>query len=177
MENLKSLVQCSQLGSSKALEILLHSFKPLFLSFSRQPRYALIREDVLNICYCDAVKIIKTAGTAECSHFPGYMKKCLTHTLNNAARKAERNAFREGTSLDNVEYLPHLVVNNEDKMLNRLALKDGWRKLSPDEQKILHMYFFQSLNQEAIGKVLGIKQGTVAKELAKALQKLRNLCR
>ena len=60
-----------------------------------------------------------------------------------------------------------------DHMLDMLAVATHWGELSPREQKILLMRFFDSMTQDQIGGQLGISQMQVSRLLSHALGYLR----
>jgi RNA polymerase sigma-B factor len=60
-----------------------------------------------------------------------------------------------------------------DHMLDMLAVAAHWGELSPREQKILLMRFFDSMTQDQIGRQLGISQMQVSRLLSHALGYLR----
>jgi RNA polymerase sigma-B factor len=60
-----------------------------------------------------------------------------------------------------------------DHMLDMLAVATHWGELSPREQKILLMRFFDSMTQDQIGRQLGISQMQVSRLLSHALGYLR----
>jgi RNA polymerase sigma factor (sigma-70 family) len=60
-----------------------------------------------------------------------------------------------------------------DHMLDMLAVATHWGELSPREQKILLMRFFDSMTQDQIGRQLGISQMQVSRLLSRALGYLR----
>ena len=60
-----------------------------------------------------------------------------------------------------------------DHTLDMLAVATHWGELSPREQKILLMRFFDSMTQDQIGRQLGISQMQVSRLLSRALGYLR----
>ena len=60
-----------------------------------------------------------------------------------------------------------------DHMLDMLSVAAHWGELSPREQKILLMRFFDSMTQDQIGRQLGISQMQVSRLLSRALGYLR----
>ena len=71
---------------------------------------------------------------------------------------------------------PDIAVDCEEAehMVSKLAfLKTAIADLPPDLQDIITLRFFEELNSEQIGKVLGLKPTTVRSRLARALGKLK----
>jgi RNA polymerase sigma-B factor len=58
-------------------------------------------------------------------------------------------------------------------MLDMQAVTTHWRELSPPEQKILFMRFYEGMTQDKIGQQLGISQIQVSRLLGRALGYLR----
>lgn len=70
------------------------------------------------------------------------------------------------------ELLP--ADDREEKLLTRLALANGIRKLSPREQKIILLRYVKEQTQSHIAESLGISQVQVSRLEKQILKKLRN---
>lgn len=63
--------------------------------------------------------------------------------------------------------------NTDDLWLERIALKDAVAHLSPREQKILKMRFFQSKTQMEVSEEIGISQAQVSRLEKNALRQIK----
>ncbi len=63
--------------------------------------------------------------------------------------------------------------NTDDRWLERIALKDAVAHLSPREQKILKMRFFQSKTQMEVSEEIGISQAQVSRLEKNALRQIK----
>lgn len=63
--------------------------------------------------------------------------------------------------------------NTDDLWLERIALKDAVSHLSPREQKILTMRFFQSKTQMEVSEEIGISQAQVSRLEKNALRQIK----
>ncbi len=64
-------------------------------------------------------------------------------------------------------------AEDEENARKITFLNEAIAALKPDQQDILTLRFFEGLNSEQIGDVLGMKAATVRSRLARALQKLK----
>ncbi|MDR1616839.1 MAG: SigB/SigF/SigG family RNA polymerase sigma factor [Syntrophomonadaceae bacterium] len=71
-------------------------------------------------------------------------------------------------------FLDTLSRNNQNDMLEKLALKEALTRLSPREQQVLTRRFFKDESQAVIAKSLGISQVQVSRVEKAALLKLKN---
>ena len=63
--------------------------------------------------------------------------------------------------------------NTEDGWMERIALRDGFRKLGPREQEILILRFYDSRTQMDVANMLGISQAQVSRLEKSAISSLR----
>lgn len=64
------------------------------------------------------------------------------------------------------------------EVIHRLELEElrsAIRKLTPEEQKLIYLYYYESWSMEKIGKRFGISKMAVSKRHTKVIKKLREL--
>ena len=54
-------------------------------------------------------------------------------------------------------------INEEEKTVNRLALKEGIEKLKPREKEIIYLRYFKGQTQKDVAKLVGISQVQVCR--------------
>ena len=63
--------------------------------------------------------------------------------------------------------------NSHEQWLQSLSLDEAMEKLSPREQKILHLRFFQGRTQMEVSNEIGISQAQVSRIEKNALRQMR----
>ncbi len=63
----------------------------------------------------------------------------------------------------------------EDKIVNKLLLKDMLQTLNESDQQLIHLRYFVNMTQTEVGKYLGISQVQVSRMEKKILKSMRNL--
>ena len=62
--------------------------------------------------------------------------------------------------------------NEEEKTVNRLALKEGIEKLKPREKEIIYLRYFKGQTQKDVARLVGISQVQVCRIEKQILQTL-----
>lgn len=97
----------------------------------------------------------------------------LAETATAATESIQRETGDEGFSLEDVL----TDTESEEKMVEKIALRQAIATLPEREQMVIRLRFFHSLTQERVSKVLQVSQVQVSRIEKKAVQALRELLR
>lgn len=95
----------------------------------------------------------------------------MAETATAATESIQRQTGEEGFSLENIL----TDTESEEKMVEKIALKQAVSRLPEREQLVIKLRFFHSLTQERVAKVLSVSQVQVSRIEKKALGMLREL--
>ncbi len=95
----------------------------------------------------------------------------LAETATAATESIQRETGEEGFSLEDVL----TDTESEEKMVERIALREAIEKLPERECMVIKLRYFHSLTQERVAKVLSVSQVQVSRIEKKALGHLREL--
>ena len=129
-----------------------------------------------------AIKITRSRLTAalgreptvqEISNQTGFSPEeiAMAETATAATESIQRQTGEEGFSLENIL----TDTESEEKMVEKIALKQAVSRLPEREQLVIKLRFFHSLTQERVAKVLSVSQVQVSRIEKKALGLLREL--
>ncbi|MCX8007592.1 MAG: SigB/SigF/SigG family RNA polymerase sigma factor [Coriobacteriia bacterium] len=96
-----------------------------------------------------------------------------SEAYNFVSLEGDRNSDAQDSTFSILEYIgknDHLIDVVED----RATLAEGLKRLSPVEQQVLYLRFFEGLTQTDIAQRLGISQMQVSRMLRKTLRVLRD---
>ena len=95
----------------------------------------------------------------------------MAETATAATESIQRQTGEEGFSLENIL----TDTESEEKMVEKIALKQAVSRLPEREQMVIKLRYFHSLTQERVAKVLSVSQVQVSRIEKKALGLLREL--
>ena len=109
----------------------------------------------------------------EISHQTGFTPEeiALAETATAATESIQRETGEEGFSLENVL----TDTESEEKMVERIALRQAIEKLPERERLVIQLRFFHSLTQQRVAKVLDVSQVQVSRIEKKAIGLLRDM--
>ena len=109
----------------------------------------------------------------EISRQPGVTPEeiAMAETATAATESIQRETGDEGFTLENI--LPE--TESEEKMLERIALRQAISRLPEREGLVIRLRYFHSLTQERVSRVLQVSQVQVSRIEKKALGILREL--
>ena len=90
-------------------------------------------------------------------------------TATSAAESIQRENGEDGFTLEAVL----TDGNQEEQMIERIALKEAIACLSERERMVINLRFFHGLTQDRAARILGVSQVQVSRIEKKALEKLR----
>ena len=70
--------------------------------------------------------------------------------------------------------LDSITNNNDNINIEKITLKEGLKKLEPNEQKLIRLRYYNELTQTETAKKLNINQVQVSRNESKILKKLKN---
>ncbi len=114
--------------------------------------------------------IVKALSRADSLRQPQYMKTWFYRILLNESM----NHYRRGKRLVPLETVPDAPAPTGDPA-DRLDLYAAIDRLSPQEQAVIRLRFFEDMKLEEIAQVTGANLNTVKSRLYKSLRKLREL--
>jgi RNA polymerase sigma factor (sigma-70 family) len=170
------LVPVAQKGDKKAMEGICIAFRPLILNLGYKKRYAVLEDNVESISYCAIIQLVRNYAGSTYQHFPGYIKKMLIFSLNNAAKKQQRISYYEANSIDGLETLSPLFSDNEEEHnIERIMLEQAIKKMPLQYRQLLKCYYWKNETDKEIGRQMGISQQAVSKMRKKVLQEIRTI--
>lgn len=91
-------------------------------------------------------------------------------TATSAAESIQREAGEDGFTLEAVL----TDGNQEEQLIERIALREAISRLPEREQLVIQLRFFRGLTQEKAAKILGVSQVQVSRIEKRALGNLRD---
>ncbi|HKO99606.1 MAG TPA: sigma-70 family RNA polymerase sigma factor [Pyrinomonadaceae bacterium] len=186
VEELVSLLTHSvQDESSEVFEELIKRFEPLLRLtwkrlISRKPGVPAFE-------YQDFVHDVLVRLFANLSHlrdpkaFPGYFRQIVLSVAYGYLRKQQTELLPSfGDSTDEADRgereSPSAVLTGiDDRILAGYYIRSYLKHLSPREEEIVTLEFFEDLTTKEIAKKLGLRAGAVRATKARAFSKLRSL--
>jgi RNA polymerase sigma factor (sigma-70 family) len=154
--------------------IFRHHFQHLNFLSGRIVYSATESEDiVMNVIY-------KVATSPRQPQTHDHLKRRLYVSVRNEAISYLRHRRQHKNTLSHLSYLhqnpqyPSLRPQHQDREKFLLLLLQEIRRLSPQRQKILMLYFFANKNTREIAKELSISIQTVLNHKARAIRDLQN---
>lgn len=95
----------------------------------------------------------------------------LAEAATAATESIQKESGEEGFSLENILS----DTENEEKMVEKIALRQAIHALPEREQTVILLRYFHGLTQQRVAKVLQVSQVQISRIEKKALQKLRDL--
>lgn len=95
----------------------------------------------------------------------------LAETATADTKSIQRETGEDGFTLENVL----TDTESEDRLLERIALRDAIEKLPEREATVIRLRFFHGLTQDRVAKVLEVSQVQISRIEKKALGHLREL--
>ena len=95
----------------------------------------------------------------------------LAENATAGTESIHKQTGEDGFSLENIL----TDTESEDKMVERIALRQAVEKLPERERTVIRLRYFHSLTQDRTAKVLSVSQVQISRIEKKALQKLREL--
>ncbi len=114
--------------------------------------------------------IVKALSRSDTIRQPDYLKTWFYRILLNESM----NHYRQGRRLVPLDTLPDTPAPAGDHA-GRLDLYAAIDRLSPQEQAIIRLRFFEDMKLEEVAQVTGTNLNTVKSRLYKSLRKLREL--
>ena len=110
---------------------------------------------------------------SEISHQTGFTPEeiALAETATSATESIQRETGDEGFTLENVLS----DTETEEKMVERIALRQAIDALPDREKTVIQLRFFHSLTQQRVATVLNVSQVQVSRIEKKAIGMLREL--
>ena len=91
-------------------------------------------------------------------------------TATSCAESIQRESGDEGFTLEDVL----ATTGEEERILERLALKEALSKLTERERLVIDLRYFHGLTQQRVAAVIGVSQVQVSRIEKKALLTLKN---
>lgn len=66
-------------------------------------------------------------------------------------------------------------TENEEGMIEKMALRQAIRKLPERERKVIHLRYFHGLTQDRVARILSVSQVQISRIEKKAIERLREL--
>ncbi len=95
----------------------------------------------------------------------------LAETATAATESIQRETGEEGFTLENIL----TDTESEEKMVERIALRQAIDKLPEREKQVIQLRYFHSLTQQRVAKVLDVSQVQVSRIEKKAIGMLRDM--
>lgn len=95
----------------------------------------------------------------------------LAEAATAATESIQKESGEEGFSLENILS----DTENEEKMVEKIALRQAIHALPEREQTVILLRYFHGLTQQRVAKVMQVSQVQISRIEKKALQKLRDL--
>ena len=176
-EELQQLLPEARLGNALAIERLCEGFAPLIFKLSyRSTVRKVLGDDAENTAWLWFLEFINTYQDDKYKRFPGLVRRYLIF-------KFVRLMKQQGTKWDKENFSDDISDNNplsgaEDdnylRVLNSLALKQEFAKLTPKRQVILQKYFGCQQTQREIAEFYGCSVRDIGYHKDVAVKQIRD---
>jgi RNA polymerase sporulation-specific sigma factor len=95
----------------------------------------------------------------------------VAEAATGPAESLQRESGEEGFTLENVLG----DFGQEERLVERMALREAIASLPPREQQVIALRFFHSLTQDAAARILGVSQVQVSRLERRAVESLRKI--
>ena len=143
------------------------------------PEYDL--NELRQICYHIILRILSKFVLPEDSqggHILNYINKFLGKRLIDVVDKKNREVSLQSPVGENGLTLEDTLSdptqdNMEDKIAMKADMAAAIKKLTPNQQKVIYMSFYQDMTHEEIAKELGVSRPAVTMSINAATKKLK----
>ena len=141
------------------------------------PKQRITKEMVVNAAFSlaraqgMAAVTVKALAKSDGLRQPEHLKPWFYRILLNESM----NHYRRIRRLVPLEDAPPEVPREGRDPAERLDLYDAIERLTPGEQTIIRLRFFEDMKLEEIARITGVNLNTVKSRLYKSLRKLRDL--
>lgn len=97
----------------------------------------------------------------------------MTESAVSGVESIQQPSGEDGFTLENVL----TDTESEEKMIEKMALRQAVSQLPPRERKVIHLRYFHGLTQERVAKILEVSQVQVSRIEKKAIERLREQIR
>lgn len=95
----------------------------------------------------------------------------MTENAMSTVESIHQSNGEDGFTLENIL----TDTESEDRMLEKLALRQAITKLPEREMKVIHLRYYHGLTQERVARMLEVSQVQVSRIEKKAIERLREL--
>jgi RNA polymerase sigma-70 factor, ECF subfamily len=136
---------------------------------------ALVRFAASQVGWADADDVVSAAvlgvlgGSGEPDDLTAYLYRSVANACHSHWRTVERRSKRETA----FSFAAGHGGPPDDERVD--VLLAGLARLSPQQRAIVHLTYWEDLTPATIGARLGVSEGTVRRQLARARDRLRRL--
>lgn len=140
-------------------------------------------EDVVQDFFSYIISNIEKVRNVECCTLRRFLVMCIRRRCIDALRKRKTKQKHIVGSIDHEEYAFEYVdekASFEETVFNRIAveeLRDAFLKLPDQQQHVLEYKYLLGMTDREIGKILGVRPGTVRSYLARARKAVYQICK
>lgn len=153
-------------GDTEAFNLIYNFHYQMLYNFGKRFLNDSETQDAIHDTFLNILKYKNT--TSEVKNIKAYLFRSLRNQIYKV-KKAAQLDFELNNEIVQVE------DNKQDKELIFKKLKEIIKELSPREQEIIYLKYFQNFNNIEISELLGINYQTVRNILGSAIKKLRVL--
>ena len=155
-EELKLLLPEAQAGNELAVQRLCNGFAPLIFKLSYRPTvYKVLGDDAENTAWLWFLEFVNSYHGNKYSRFPGLVRRYLifkfVRYMQQQGTRWDKEIFSETDDSENP--LSGEEDDNYLRVLNSLALRQEFKRLSPKRQVILQRYFGKGQSQREIAEL------------------------
>jgi RNA polymerase sigma-70 factor (ECF subfamily) len=175
-ESSTGLIERARTDRTAFSELFRRHYDEIFRYCARRLTERQTAEDITSQVFMKMLKNFKTFMGDETA-FRCWLFRIACNEINSHFRTVGRRvrameAVQKEYAPDNPDVRDD-CEQAEDNAVKVAFLNDAIAALKQDQQDIITLRFFEGLNSEQIGEVLGLKATTVRSRLARALKKLK----
>lgn len=174
-DDLKNAFEGAKNNDKAATNQLYYWFRPLISSIAnRYSFYTVLQEDAENIAWVSFYSFVKSYQGNDYCHIPGLIKKRLISRLTDAIGSHKYYDPNALPSSESAEYLE--AAYSFDGIIENLFLKEALSRLTPFQQKLIYLIYFEELTYAKTAAILNIKERRVRYQHSQTIKQLRKLC-
>ena len=176
-EELKQLLPEARAGNPLAIARLCQGFAPLIFKLSYRPTvYNVLGDDAENTAWLWFLEFIKSYQGDKFGRFPGLVRRYLifkfVRLMQQQGTQWDKEIFSETPLSENP--LGSEEDDNYLRVLNSLALKQEFKRLTPKQQFILQRYFGKEQSQQEIAEFCNCSVRNVGYHKDMAVKQIRD---
>lgn len=135
--------------------------------------------DITSECFLGALKSISRFEVKHENSFSAWIFRIAVNCINQHYRKSSRIILSYDSEDFPLDAIPDAELESVEsefaKEFDFQKIQTAMQSLTPDEQTLIDLHYFEELKYAEVGTIMGIKEVTLRSKLSRTLEKLRNV--